>query len=407
VVELLESVKKFFSNRTETVELGEVTDFYREEKESEIKEAERKAEELMDQTDNLLEELDEGIEELKGYEHDKGIQAVEDVADNFYSSRKRMIERFDSPDGIEEHVEEFADFAEEFNDVSRKEGEVLKFIEKQSGKLPQTIEKLVSHREELEEFLENEYTAVSNLEEIRERLGDISDRRKELSELRDRIDESEIKDLKERKDELEGRMEKVEQSQEWQEKTRKEEKIEELEQDKQDIISELSRQVSRIERPVKKMLYSIENEDVGFEADEDKLRKLMDREFHEIEGLGPVLKETEKVLKEEDIADRDKRKKFLKAKAELSQLEERKHEVGELEEEISQLQKSLDKMDVQEKRNDLQKQAQELRQKIERKEEQLEERKTEADRLVGEIEDLEQQIQSVLNKAFGFDVKLD
>lgn len=403
---ILQPVKNLFSQRTETVELGDTLEFYREEKKDEMKQAERKAEKLMDKTDELLHEIDEALEELKGYEHEKGIQTVEDVADNFYNSRKRMLDRFEPPRDIQDHTKEFGELVEEFNDVSRKEGEVLKFIENQSGDLPQLIEKMVNHREKLENFLENDYTAVTGYHKLEDRLQEISDRQKELSELRDDLSTSEIKELKQRKKELEKKISSVEESTEWQEKIRKEEKIEQLEEEKEQIITDLSREVSRIERPVKKLLYSVENDDVDFNADQEKLRKLLDRGFYEIEGLEQVLNETERVLEEEDIADRDKRRKFLDAKVELSNLEDKKYEVDNKEEQIQELQNELDQMTVTEKRNDLREEAKELRQKIERKEDELEKDKEEADRLAGEIKDLEDKVENDLNKYLDPEIEL-
>lgn len=403
---LMDRVRDYFSDREEEVELGEALEFYREENKQEIQKAGRKAEKLMQETGELVEEFDNSLEELKGYEHEKGIQAVEDVADNFYNSRKKMVERFDVGEDLDEHTENFADFVEEVNDVSRKEGEVLKFIEKQSGSLPSVIQKLVDHNEKLENFMENSYSAVRAEAQLKEDLEEIRERKQELADLRDEMERSDKEDLIVKKEELEKKIDEVENSQEWIKKNEKENRIGKLEEEKEEIMSELSRQVSAVERPVKKLLYSVENEDLEFKADEKKLEKMLDRKFHEIEGLEKVLDEAEQKMEENDIADRDKRKKFLKAKTELSDLEQKKYAVDQKDKEIEEIQSELDEMTVTGKKEDLEKEAEELRKKIEEKEAEMEEKKREVDRLSGEIEDLENQVEELLNENLEIEVEL-
>jgi hypothetical protein len=403
---LMDRVRDYFSDREEEVELGEALEFYREENKQEIQKAGRKAEKLMQETGELVEEFDNSLEELKGYEHEKGIQAVEDVADNFYNSRKKMVERFDVGEDLDEHTENFADFVEEVNDVSRKEGEVLKFIEKQSGSLPSVIQKLVDHNEKLENFMENSYSAVRAEAQLKEDLEEIRERKQELADLRDEMERSDKEDLIVKKEELEQKIDEVENSQEWIKKNEKENRIGKLEEEKEEIMSELSRQVSAVERPVKKLLYSVENEDLEFKADEKKLEKMLDRKFHEIEGLEKVLDEAEQKMEETDIADRDKRKKFLKAKTELSDLEQKKYAVDQKDKEIEEIQSELDEMTVTGKKEDLEKEAEELRKKIEEKEAEMEEKKREVDRLSGEIEDLENQVEELLNENLEIEVEL-
>jgi chromosome segregation ATPase len=403
---LMDRVRDYFSDREEEVELGEALEFYREENKQEIQKAGRKAEKLMQETGELVEEFDNSLEELKGYEHEKGIQAVEDVADNFYNSRKKMVERFDVGEDLDEHTENFADFVEEVNDVSRKEGEVLKFIEKQSGSLPSVIQKLVDHNEKLENFMENSYSAVRAEAQLKEDLEEIRERKQELADLRDEMERSDKEDLIVKKEELEQKIDEVENSQEWIKKNEKEKRIKKLEEEKEEIMSELSRQVSAVERPVKKLLYSVENKDLEFKADQKKLEKMLDRKFHEIEGLEKVLDEAEQKMEENEIADRNKRKKFLKAKTELSDLEQKKYAVDQKDKEIKEIQSELDEMTVTGKKEDLEKEAEELRKKIEEKEAEMEEKKREVDRLSGEIEDLENQVEELLNENLEIEVEL-
>jgi chromosome segregation ATPase len=317
-----------------------------------------------------------------------------------------MVERFDVGEDLDEHTENFADFVEEVNDVSRKEGEVLKFIEKQSGSLPSVIQKLVDHNEKLENFMENSYSAVRAEAQLKEDLEEIRERKQELADLRDEMERSDKEDLIVKKEELEQKIDEVENSQEWIKKNEKEKRIKKLEEEKEEIMSELSRQVSAVERPVKKLLYSVENKDLEFKADQKKLEKMLDRKFHEIEGLEKVLDEAEQKMEENEIADRNKRKKFLKAKTELSDLEQKKYAVDQKDKEIKEIQSELDEMTVTGKKEDLEKEAEELRKKIEEKEAEMEEKKREVDRLSGEIEDLENQVEELLNENLEIEVEL-
>ncbi|PSH00167.1 MAG: hypothetical protein BRC28_00840 [Nanohaloarchaea archaeon SW_4_43_9] len=403
---VLDRVRNYFSNREETVKLSEAANFYREENSEGIERAERKAENLMQETDELLGEFEDSLEELKGYEHEKDIQAVEDVADNFYTSRKKMLRRFEDPDEIREHSEEFGKLVEEVNDVSRKEGEVLKFIEKQSGDLPGVIQKLVDHKEKLEEFLEKEYFAVEVEEELEEVLEEIDERREEISELEDEIEDSTVENLENNLEDARENLRELENSEEWMEKEDKQNRIEKLEDERDRILSNLSKEVSRTERPVKKVLYSIKNDETEFDSNHEKLEKMLDREFKQLEGLDRVLGEVGDLMEKEDIVDKDKQKKFEDAREELSRLDERKEELRQKEQEIEIREQELEDMSIQEEAEKLEKKIGELENRIDEAERERSRKRQLVEDKKKEIEDRRNRVRSLIENSLGFEVKL-
>ena len=398
-------MKKFLSTRSERLQRDEVISFYRNERQEEIRRANDKAERLVSETESLVDDLEDSIQELKDFQHEKDIQAVEDVADNFYNSRKRMIRRFEPSENIEEHVEQFGDFMDEFNDVSEKEGQVLKFIESQSGDLPRKIDQLVSHREKLERFLEEDYSVVSRMEKLEERIDRIREKEEALEKTESKIDDSKLERLEEEKEDIEQRIESVTSSDEWSKKLEMEKKVDQLDGDVEKINSQLSKQVSKIERPVKKMIYSVENEDLEFEGDVSKLRMLMDRKFRELESLDEALEETERLLQEEGIADSTKIEKFREASEKLSNVKTRNETIREKKDRIEQLEKSLDGMQIVEKRDDLRRNLKSLEEEIESEREKIEQRKERKKEIEEENEDIENEIESDLDSAFSFDIE--
>lgn len=404
--ELPEILKKILSTRSERLQRDEVISFYRNERQDEVQKANDKAERLVSETESLVDDLEDSIQELKDFEHQKDIQAVEDVADNFYKSRRRMIRRFEPSENIEEHVEQFGEFMDDFNDVSMKEGQVLKFIENQSGDLPQKIEQLVSHREKLERFVEEDYLVISRMEELEKQVESIREKEREMQETESEINDSGIEKLEKEREDLEQQIEKILNSEEWNEKDEMENQVDQLEKDIEEINSKLSKQVSKIERPVKKIIYNVENEDLEFKGDLTKLKRLKNRRFKKLSDPDETLEKTETVLQEESITDSNKIKKFREASEELSNLGNKQRKIEEKKDRIEELENSLDRLDVSEKRDEVRKDLKSLNAKIESEKKKMEQKKQRKKEIEDEISSLESQLESELNSAFSFDIEL-
>lgn len=403
---MLEFLKKLLSNRTEEIEPGEAPELYRREKSGEIEKAEKKAERLMDESEKIVEEIDQSLEELKDYEDEKGIKAVEDVAENFYHSRKKMIEKLELPENIEEHESELDEFAEEFNDVSVKEGKVLKHIDKGEGELPQTIQQLTDHIEKLQAFLREEYDAVRAHEEIREKAEELQEKKVQYRQLEEQTGEDSVEELENELKDKKQEIEELRESDDWTRKKEMEKEIEELNDDREDIQNWMSRQVSKVDRSLKKILYEVENGDIEFEADLEKLKKLENQDFSELEGVEEELSEAQDILEENDIVEPSQEEKFDKVARELSGLEERKNEIRQIDQSINEIENKLQELDVDERESELVKEKERLEQDIEEERENQSDLEEELEELRDEIRQLEGRLKNRLEKGLGITVEL-
>jgi chromosome segregation ATPase len=407
VTGLLESIRNLVSTREERVSEDDVVEFYRREKQAELENAREKADRFSDETSKILRQLEDHLEELRGYRDEKGIQAVEDVAENFHNSRKNMIQELEVPADIREHEEELSRFVEEFNDVSQKEGQVLKHIEKGGGGLPDANQDLVDHHRDLQEFLETGYSPVRDLQQIREKQQEISEKRERLEQVERELEQPGTEELESKVQEKKEELEELENSQDWREKQEKEQRIEELREEKKQMVSDLSRQVSRIDRSLKKILYSIENGEVEFDADREKLEKLADQDFHRVSDPSEELEEALRIIEENDIVSETQRERFSGSVEKLSDLEKRKDEMSEKEDEINRLEQQLEDMEVQEEKRKLEREIESLEDDLEEKKQERNELEEERKKLETEIQSLRKGLEQKLESSLSFKVELE
>lgn len=370
-----EDEKEFSANWQESPEL------LRDLKSEEIENAEEGAEKLMKKSSEFLDNLESSLEEVKDYEDRQGIEAVEDVADNFYNSRKRLIDNLDLPDKPVQHKSDLKEFIEEFEDVSRKEEAVMKRVKNEANSLFGKIKDIHEHLEKFDQFIEVDYSIVTSIEDLERQVGEIEeviDRKEQL------IEEKNNKDLENIKEDISGLKNQVEQlkeSEEWRKKEKIEKELEDLRDKKSSIESELDRQLSRIERPLKKLIYNIESGDVEFEGSVDQLRKMRDQKFEKLDSID--LSEASELATREEFIDSSQAEKLDEVSDALEDFADRKDKISELEEIIEQKEAELNNLEVDEERR-------KLVNKLGSKEEELREKKIDRENLQEKIEGLEE-----------------
>ena len=381
---LRELLHKYFPKKkgTRKITWRDAETFFKEEKASEIEQARQKEKKYRESTGELVKQLGEGIEAFNDYDDSKDLQIVEDVAQNFYRSRKRMIENFEASDDMEKHLEDLQEFLDEFNDVTRKEGEVMKYVKDDSKELSMALEEIIQHREDMEHFVETDYQAVIQLEEVKQFLDEIEKLETELEEAEKGLEGKDTRDISQDIEEIEEKLDEIEETEEWKHKKSLEREKKELTEKKSQKRKEVKSKISEMDRGLTKILYSIENEGLEFEGRKQVLESLENREIDSLDDPGPELEEALEKLEENDILEGKDLEKFRKGVEGLGDFEEMKKELSDLEKEIEDVEKGLEDIDIGEEKEELRERKKTLERDLEEKKDDvrgLEEERNEKD----------------------------
>lgn len=405
----LDRVKDVLSSEEEEIELEpeSAPEVFRERRSGELEKARSRAGELVEKTDNLLERLEEDLEEVKGYEDAADLDVVEDVAENFYNTRKRLIENLDFSEDIEEHHEDLEDFLDEFNDVSRKEGAVMKRVQKGSGDLSGTLQELMDHREEVEDFLRNGFRPMKRLEHLEELGEEVEEIREEAERLEKELEEHDTEDIEQELEEIDQEISEIKESDEWREKENMEEQLHLLEDKRSEKEKEVRRKVSKLERGLKKLIYRIENKNQEFDGDFVKLKALFNGNFRKLDSPFPELREAAEILDSEELLEERQQEKFEKAVEELESFESDLEEIREFEEDIEKVEDKLEDLDLEEKRRELEKERRSVENRLEDKENEMEDLEDSVEDKERELEDKKQEIERKLDSYLKADVNVE
>lgn len=398
---LIDSVKNMLKEEREPFEasLDSVKEEYRTRREDKIQKASRKEERLINESEEILDNLDQALEELKGFSDKDSIKAVEDVAENFYRDRKRLVSDFESGENIEDHLDALNDFIEDFNDVSRKEGAVMKRVEDSSGSLSERIQEVLDHRDEVSDFVETDYSPIYELNEIEDAVNKIKDVEDSIEEKRKELEDLSVEKKHEKISEKEKELEELKSSDKWEESKGLKNSIDDLKQEKNNLKSSISSDVAELERGLKKLLYSIDNSDIEFEGDRKVLEKLKQGDIS-VDSNGE-LEEASELVKENSVLEGRQLSKFMDATEKLDDLEDRKDKIKALEEKIEQKNEKLDGFDVDEEINNISVEIERLENELEKEQNRKEEVNTKINSLKEErknrVERLEAFISEVLD----------
>jgi predicted nucleic acid-binding Zn-ribbon protein len=179
--------------------------------------------------------------------------------------------------------------------------------------------------------------------------------------------------------------------QEYQELQKKlEEKQEEIEDIKGNIRSDLS----VIQRGLKKLVYSAENEDIEVE-DIEVLKALRDqnleRALEEPERVEEAISEVSDFRNDFEALQKDKVEESLDS---LQRISEKADRIRNLEEDISDLRETLDESDADSK-------LESYREEVERKEQKLKEKKSRIEDISSEVADKEQELNELKEEVIG------
>lgn len=402
---MFDFLEQIFSSETEDIQadLQEAEDLLVDRKADEIDQAISKEESLKQKTDNILSELEEALEQIKEYEDEKDLKVVEDVTRNFYRSRKKMLEDFEQPEDLENHLQALKDLVKKFNDVSRKEGEVIKRVERRAKKVPEAMNTLEGHVGEIESFVDEDYGLVKSkekVEELQEEIENLKNEKRSSSNLDDRINEK-----KEEIEEKETEIKELRKTDRWKELMSLEEEYEQAENQIDSLRKELSQETSKMERGLKKLIYSIENSDTSFSGSKKELVKLKDREYRDLENPDETCLKAVETAKDYDVLDQKELKRFKEA-VETTGFSKIIERLRELDRKLSEKEKELSQKKVRKELEDLQKEKTSLKKELEELKDEKEKEMESRRRKKEEIKSMETEIEQIIDRELEADVEL-
>ena len=397
---MIDFLKNIFSSE-EDVELSykDAEKFYKAERSNALEEAREKETELVEKTSDILEEISSEIKQFEGYEDHQNIQAVEDVAENFFHSRKKLLEEFEPSEEIEQHAEDLEQFLSEFEDLSRKENAVMQRVKKDFNSLFKTIENLNNHLEDIEQFLEEEYSSIYELEDLKQIIEDIVHFNQEISDLETKLEDKSIEQLEKKIEAKEKEIDALKNSDKWQNKGYIEDRITETQNERDSLVKNLSKNVSKIDRGIKKLIYSIENGQAEFEEDIEELKKLRKKEFDSIKNPETLIEEVAKVVEEEDLLDNTQKKKFEDAVEKFESLDRDLDKIDRLEREEEELKNQYENLDILEELENVEKELDKLKEKREKRLEEISSIKEEIEQLRSSKSDSLKELESLLDSS--------
>ncbi|MFB6174912.1 MAG: hypothetical protein ABEJ87_02960 [Candidatus Nanohalobium sp.] len=359
---IVEKLKDKLGSQAENIEISwrDAPELFSQKKSRDLETAKRREKDFRETTEEIRKEIAEGLEAFNDYEDSKRLKVVKDVAQNFYRSRKRLVEDFDPSEDTEEHLEDLHNFVEDFNDVSRKEGEVMRYVHKDAPELSNALDRLVKHEEKMEDFVETQYQVVVQLEMVKDYVNEIEEADEDLEEAEKALEGKDTRSIKADLESTEKEIEKVEDTDEWQHMKSLEKEKKELEKKRKRRKAEIREEASKMERGLKKLIYNIENEGLTFEGRLNMLKKLKDEDIEELSDPSDEVREAIKRIRQEDFLGERQEKKFVDAAKYFEEFEQHMDGIEELSGELEDVEERLEEIEIDERKDELKQKKQRL-----------------------------------------------
>jgi len=385
----------------------EAEQFYRDQESDQIEKTVEKAELLTEKTSEIVSDIESEIEALQGYKDRQNIQAVEDVAENFFKSRKKILDSFQPSGKIREHRDDLEQFLSEFEDTSRKQAAVMKRAQDEFNPFFKTVEDLNTHLQEVEDFLEEEYNTVDRLNHLNKLSTEIEDCEKQIDKLRKDIKETKPSKIEEDIKNQEEKLNRLKNSSDWTEKERLEDEKNNVVKEKKSLRNQLSRNISKIDRGIKKIIYTVENQGKEFEQDLEELKDLRQKNFDSVSSPKSVLREAVDVIEDENLLDETQKEKFIDSVEKFETFESDLEKIEEYERKEKELEEKLENLRIEEKVHDANKEIKKLKRKHIEAVEEVEEKEKEIEKQKKQKTDILDQLENSLNKSFKHAISLE
>lgn len=376
---------------------------FRQNREEKLKELEQKTEKFQKKSKKVIKELENNLEELEGFEDSKKRDVIDDVVSNIVEDRKKLVKDFSPKEEPEKLRSELEKFLEDFRSMSRKEAAVMEeaYLQERFSEQLGKIESLV---DELENFLNSEYTTWERLETLEEDVEKIGELEEELENLEKELENINTGELKEKLDEKEQELQELKQSDLYTEYRKIRDEIEEKRSQNQESEEEIGKAMRKMERGLKKLLYEGEVGKISREGSEI-LREIRDHEKEELLERDPekVAEAAEATASstDKDFLKESTREKLLEGARKLEKLPEILEEIQRRENRIEELEKEAETHKAIEKKERIEEERKEARQKLSetgKREEKVREQKREKE---SQLENLKQEVLEIMESEFG------
>jgi chromosome segregation ATPase len=390
------------------IQASEALEVVKNRKSQEISEINTREEKLIKEADELINSLREELEAVKEYEDVDGIKAAEDIAEDFYNSRKIALDNFNPDEESESYEEDLEDLLREFNDINRKEKALIERMKGEASDIAQTVQKLNDKLEEIKEFDSEERKMLDDTQELEENTEKLEGMVEKKQKLRSELDEleEELEDEKEDKESLKKQLEDLKEEDKWKEKQHLETEIEEIENDISRLRNTLTGYSSDLDRGLKKLIYQVENRGVEFNGRLKQLKKIREKEFGKLDSVNKDLEAALQTIEKEQILEGRQLEDFQSVVEKQPEFQSKYSKIQNLEADKEEKEENLQNLEIMKRRNRVEKRLEDAKENISKKETKIEEKRGTLNELSERTENQRSEIERLTGRILDADVEI-
>ncbi len=378
----------------ETLQPADAVERFEDENTDILTTAEQQANTLRDTISDAVTDVADALHDLKSYDHDN--TRVDDVTTNVAEDRLRILNNFDTSQDPEQLYDAVDSLIEELRAVSRKEQAVLDHVSGPVKEVFRQADALEERKDELGQFLDNEYSVLQARQELDDRMEQWTQLRQDHDQVQQKLDSIDTDAPRSRIKECDAELDALAEDPEQQQKEELEQEIRELQNERKQLRQDIAGAASDMQRGLKKLLYAARNGDVSLSADHLQVLETVrdgrvSQEFTTpAADVADAVTAAVDVVQQVDLGDRQQRK-FRNGAEQLQELADIRSRMEKLQARIATKQEELDELTIEERRS-----------KLERKREQartvLQDRITKRGELEDRLQDIDAEIASVVDR---------
>lgn len=399
---MLDRLRTLFQEPPEekSLPITRAVDHFEDAAAEQITAAEEQEDVLRADIQEALSDVENALQALEEYDHDN--TRVADVTTNVAADRLRRINTFDVPDDPQQLFTALDTLIDDMRAVSRKEQAVLDHVDGPVKQVFRQVDDLEDHAEELEQFLDAEYSVVQARQELETLVDRWHRLREERDELEQELADIDIDAVRNDLRNVAQQLDDLADDPEQQEKEALEQDISDLEDRRDSLQQTVGSAASAMERGLKKLLYATRNGDVSLSHEHVQVLEAI-RDGRVAQEFTPPAADVEAAvdaaldaIDQIDLGDRQQQK-FQDGADQLRDLEDIRSEMERIEEQIDEKQEALDALSIDDRRAELKQERKRLQRTLQDrrdKQQQLEERIDEKEQAIA---DVRHEIEELLN----------
>ena len=381
---------------------------FRDRRQDEIKRIEERKKSHREKVKDIRQNLKRSLDNLEGYQDPMDRAVIEDTVQDFRRKKKMQVENMAVPEDPEELVEELERFIEEFETMKKKKKMVLDQTGEVTENVFSDLRDLKEQKNQLEEFTDGIYMTEKNLEKVVKKKESIDRLENEIEELEEQLEERDLEKIREKIDEKKDELEKHMNKPGWDERSRTKKRLKEQKKKRKKLLSNIRTPLSKMERGLKKIVYSARNGDIDIPEDKlEILERLREGDKPDDSFIVDAVSSAVKGLDQKpEILGKKQRKKFQDAAEKLKSIDKYREEIEEAETNIENIEKELESFSLREKKNEIKDKIRKLEKKKEEEQKVIQRKRKEISSKRSEIKELKKGIQEIMNREFRNQVEL-